>query len=170
MTEKGYPFKLVTVDKNGADAYQIDTLVYRFESEKSGHQYQVRIERYLEHLNCIKFFDETNDTDTGKFSQLSGTYEPRTIFRTVAEIAFDALKRDTEASFVFIGAADEKDKCRGGKNRRYRVYTAFLKNLGIGGLFQPVFFDEQSVCILVNINAVSDVEAYVYNIINFFAS
>lgn len=169
MMEKGYPFTFVAIDKDGADAYQTDTLVYRFESKKSGHQYQVRIERYVEHLNCIKFFDETNDIETGKFSQLSGTYEPRTIFRTVAEIALDALKRDTEASFVFIGAADEKDKTKG-KNRRYRVYTTFIKNLGIGERFQPVFFDEQSVCILVNKKAVSNVETYVLNIVDFFTS
>ena len=167
--EKGYPFTFVAIDKDGTDPYLTDTLVYKFESKKSGHQYQVRIERYVEHLNCIKFFDETNDTETGKFSQLSGTYEPRTIFRTVAEIALDALKRDTEASFVFIGAADEKDKAKG-KNRRYRVYITFLRNLGIRENFHPVFFDEQSVCILVNKKAVSDVEAYVYNIIDFFAS
>ena len=169
MMEKGYPFTLVAIDKNEADAYQTDTLVYRFESEKSGHRYQVRIERYVEHLSCIKFFDETNDADKGRFSQLSGTYEPRTIFRTVAEIAFDALKQDYATSFVFIGAADEKDKSRG-KNRRYRVYTMFLKNLGISNQFQPVFFDEQSVCLLVNIKAVDDVEAYVYKIIQFFTS
>jgi len=163
MTEKGYPFHLIAIDNNITDAYQTDTLVYGFQSKKSGHQYQVRIERYVGHLNCIKFFDETSDTNKGKFSQLSGTYEPRTIFRTVAEIAFDALKRDTAASFVFIGAADEKDKVRG-KNRRYRVYTTFLKDLGISEQFHPVFFDEHSVCLLVNTKEVSDIETYVYHI------
>lgn len=167
MTQKGYPFQLIAIEKNVTDPFQIDTLVYGFKSKKSGHQYKVRIERYVEHLNCIKFFDETTDTDKGKFSKLSGTYEPRTIFRTVAEIAFDALKRDSAASFAFIGAADEKDKTRG-KNRRYRVYTTFLKDLGISEQFHPVFFDEQSVCILVNIKEIDDIEAYLYRIIKFF--
>ena len=47
---------------------------------------------------------------TGKFSNLSATYEPRTIFRTVAAIALDAYRRDPLASFFLVGAADSRDR------------------------------------------------------------
>ena len=59
MNQEGYPFCFVCIDATGADDYLIDTLVYRFESVKSGHKYVVKIERYIEHLCCIKFYDET---------------------------------------------------------------------------------------------------------------
>lgn len=169
MTEHGYKFLFQGLEETNNDPYQIDSLVYTFVSGKSGHRYQVRIERYVHHLHCIKFYDESADLGDGKFSRLSGTYEPRTIFRTVAEIAIDALRRDPNASFFFIGAADEKDES-GKMNRRYRVYTAFLRDLGIGQYFRPVYIDDQSACILVNIKAVSDINAYVYKIFEFFTT
>ena len=169
MTSSGYEFVFLGIEKTDGDPYLAESLVYSFESDKSGHRYQVRIERYVNHLNGIKFYDESADIDSGKFSHLSGTYEPRTIFRTVAEIAMDALRRDPESSFFFVGAADEKDE--GGKmNRRYRVYTSFLKDLGVGKFFRPVYLDDQSACILVNIKAVPDIREYVYKIFEFFTT
>lgn len=79
----GYPFEFVGIDTRESDDYQKDSLVYRFVSEKSHHQYVVRIERYTHELHCVKSFDDTADDGTGKFSQLSSTYEPRKIFRAV---------------------------------------------------------------------------------------
>ena len=46
MNDCGYPYTFVGIDTTKSDAYQIDTLVYRFESAKSGHQYEVHVERY----------------------------------------------------------------------------------------------------------------------------
>lgn len=169
MMENGYKFQFLGILKTNDDPYQIDSLTYTFVSLKSGHRYQVIIERYANHLNCIKFYDESTDLVKGRFSGLSGTYEPRTIFRTVAEIALDALRRDPEASFFFVGAADEKDHT-GKTNCRYRVYTAFLKDLGIGKYFRPVYLDDQSACILVNIKAVPDIKEYVLRVYEFFAT
>ena len=168
MNQEGYPFYFVGVDATGSDEYLTDTLVYRFESVKSHHQYVVKIERYIEHLCCIKFFDETVDTVTGKFSQLSGTYEPRTIFRTVANIALDALRRDPSASFFFVGAADKRDQSRD-TTRRYRVYSAYVKDLGIDKLFRPSFIESYSMCVLVNIRAVPDRQSYVQQILDFIS-
>ena len=108
------------------------------------------------------------DTVTGKFSQLSGTYEPRTIFRTVANIALDALRRDPSASFFFAGAADRRDKSRD-TTRRYRVYSAYVKDLGIDKLFRPSFIESYSMCVLVNIRAVPDRRTYVQQILDFIS-
>ena len=48
MTQNGYSFQFVGADTVGADQYLQDTLVYTFRSEKSGHRYQVNIERYAD--------------------------------------------------------------------------------------------------------------------------
>ena len=56
MMQSGYPFQFVGISTIGADKYLQDTLVYAFRSEKSGHQYQVHIERYVEHLCGVKFY------------------------------------------------------------------------------------------------------------------
>ena len=39
MNECGYAFRLVGIDTNKSDDFQKDTLVYSFESLKSGHNY-----------------------------------------------------------------------------------------------------------------------------------
>ena len=109
LSVPSYPFEFIGISKIGADKYQIDTLIYRFRSSKSAHEYEVHIERYIEHLCCVKFFDTSSTRGFGRFSQLTETFEPRTIFGTIANIAMDALNRDMLASFCFIGAADERD-------------------------------------------------------------
>ena len=166
MTTNSYPFQFVGTDTSGSDKYMKDVLVYTFVSQKSGHRYQVNIERYLEHLCCVKFLDRNTNLAAGRFSQLSGTYEPRTILRTVAEIALDALKKDPEASFCFVGAADGKDD-RERTTRRFRVYMQFVKDLGVGEQFWPFALKDYSMCVLVNKNSVSDREDYISKIISF---
>ena len=135
MTLTSYPFQFIGTNTIGADQYLQNTLVYAFRSEKSGHQYQVNIERYVEHLCGVKFFDQTTDVRTGKFSNLSDTYEPRTIFRTVADIALDAYNRDPLSSFFLIGAADSRDR-KSATTRRFRVYASFVNNLNLTHLFR----------------------------------
>lgn len=145
-----------------------NTLVYAFRSEKSGHQYQVNIERYVEHLCGVKFFDQTTDVRMGKFSNLSDTYEPRTIFRTVAAIALDAYYRDTLSSFFLIGAADSRDR-KSATTRRFRVYVSFVNNLNLTHLFRIIEMKDQSMIMLLNRKAVPDVDAYMERILNFLA-
>ena len=41
LTECSYPFEYIGVSKTGADKYQQDTLIYRFRSSKSSHEYEV---------------------------------------------------------------------------------------------------------------------------------
>ena len=168
MMQSGYPFQFVGISTVGADKYLQDTLVYAFRSEKSGHQYQVHIERYVEHLCGVKFFDQTTDVRTGKYSQLSNTYEPRTIFRTVAYFALDAYRRDPLSSFFFIGAADSRDRSSA-TTRRHRVYATFVHNLGLDDLFRTFELKDSSMSVLVNRKAVPDMDAYMNHIIDFIA-
>lgn len=166
MTQIGYPFEFMGSNTVGADKYLLETLVYVFRSEKSGHKYQVNIERYAEHLCGVKFFDLTTDIRIGKFSNLSATYEPRTIFRTVANVALDAYRRDPLSSFFFIGAADSRDRSSV-STRRYRVYTAFVNDLNLGDWFSIIELKDQSMSLLINRKAVTDIDAYMQRIIDF---
>lgn len=166
MTDVGYPFQFVGVSTDDADDYQIDTLIYRFHSKKSGHRYEVHIERYVEHLCCVKFFDLSVGQFRGRYSQTTDTFEPRTIFRTVADIALDALQRDKDSSFFFVGAADSRDDS-GVNTRRFRVYQIYVNSLGMNDQFLKFFFNKYSVGVLVNRNAVSDVDTYIQKIIKF---
>lgn len=166
--DNSYPFEFVGISKTSADQYQIDTLIYRFRSTKSHHEYEVHIERYVEHLCCIKFFDTTSTYGFGRFSHATNTFEPRTIFRTVAEIATEALSRDPLASFCFIGATDDHDTSDGVRTRRYRVYKAYVRHLGLESLFEMAFFDQHSLILLANRKAVSDIEYYSGQMLHFF--
>lgn len=65
MTQTGYPFEFLGSNKVGADKYLLETLVYVFRSEKSGHSYQVNMEHYVEHLYGVKLFDMSTDNRIG---------------------------------------------------------------------------------------------------------
>lgn len=162
-----YPFEFIGISRDDADEFQQDTLIYRFHSEKSGHRYEVHVERYVEHLSCVKFFDTTAMHGLGKYSQLSNTFEPRTIFRTITEVTLDALKRDPLSSFCFIGAADSRDDSSGVNTRRYRVYQTYVRNLDIDDLFESVFIDKHSLALLINRKAVDDFDSYVGRVLDF---
>ena len=97
-----------------------------------------------------------------------GTYEPRTIFHTVAEIALDIYRKDSKASFFFVGAADTRDR-PGVKTRRYNVYVSFVNDLGIDHLFEAHLVDAYSMCVLLNRRAVPDMDAYMQQILDFIA-
>ena len=166
MTQNGYPFQFIGSNTVGADKYLRETLVYVFLSEKSGHRYQVNIERYAAHLCGLKFFDLTTDTRIGKFSNLSATFEPRTIFRTVAAIALDAYRRDPLASFFLVGAADSRDR-QTITTRRFRIYATFVGNLNLTHLFRIIELKDQSMIVLLNRKGVPDVDAYMQRILDF---
>jgi len=157
MSDNGYPFEMVTLEATKNDAYQIDTLVYRFISQKSHHTYFVHIERYRHNLHCVKFFDGTTDDGIGKFSQLTSTYEPRMIFRTVVEIALSVLRVNRKASFMYIGAADKKDNINK-PTRRYRVYKQYMADFDLHDWFEPADFEDYSMYVLVNREAMPTIE------------
>ena len=104
---EGYPYIFQMNDKMYSDEYLEYTLQYRFKSEKSHHTYIVRVEKYIDHAYCVKFFDKANMLSDNKFSLRTNTFEPRRIISTVFNIMLDVLKKDEKASFFFLGAEDE---------------------------------------------------------------
>ena len=160
---EGYPFVFQMNDRSNADDVLQYTLQYRFKSTKSNHTYIVRVERYIEHAYCVKFFDKANMLSDNKFSLRTGTFEPRTIFYTIFNIMLDVLKRDSKASFFFIGANDEKDE-PGIATRRFRVYVRFTLSTVGDTVFKHFRVNELSLYILVNKNHVVDIPSYVQGI------
>ena len=145
----GYPFIFQMIDKSESDEYLIQTLQYRFKSDKSHHAYIVRVECYKKHAYCVKFFDKANINSKNKFSLRSNTFEVRTILYTMFHIMLDVLKRDEKASFFFIGAEDEKDQ-DGMVSRRFRLYRRFVLSTVSDDKFEHFRRNDLSLYILVN--------------------
>lgn len=145
----GYPFIFQMIDKSESDEYLIQTLQYRFKSDKSHHAYIVRVECYKKHAYCVKFFDKANINSNNKFSLRSNTFEVRTILYTMFHIMLDVLKRDEKASFFFIGAEDEKDQ-DGMVSRRFRLYRRFVLSTVSDDKFEHFRRNDLSLYILVN--------------------
>lgn len=162
--QDGYPFVFVMNDKSVSDSVLEYALQYRFKSSKSNHTYIVRVEKYIEHAYCIKFFDKANMLSENKFSLRANTFEARTIFYTLFRIMLDVLKRDENASFFFIGANDEKDEM-GKETRRYRIYRKFVLSTVTDNIFAHFRVNSLSLYILVNKKAVKDREFYANRII-----
>ena len=148
MTD-GYPFVFVMKDVDSGNELLEYTLQYRFKSEKSHHTYIVRVEKYVKHLYCLKFFDKANINSKNKFSIRSNTFEPRTIFYTLYHIFLDVLRKDPEASLFFIGAEDERDEL-GESTRRYRVYRRFVSSVISDRHFEHYRVNELSLYVLIN--------------------
>ena len=70
----GYPFIFQMNDKSYSDNLLEYVMQYRFKSEKSHHTYIVRVERYVEHTYCVKFYDKANTHSENKFSLRTGTF------------------------------------------------------------------------------------------------
>lgn len=163
MTD-GYSFIFQMNDKSGHDDVLEYTLQYRFKSERSHHTYIVRVERYIEHSYCLKFFDKANMLSDNKFSLRTGTFEPRTIFYTLFNIMLDVLKKDPKASFFFIGAEDEKDE-PGVATRRFKVYVKFVLSTIGDTIFKHYRVNTLSLYILANKEHVKDMDGYVQRVI-----
>jgi hypothetical protein len=162
----GYRFIFQMNDKAGHDELLEYTLQYRFTSERSHHTYIVRVERYIGHSYCIKFFDKANMLSENKFSLRTSTFEPRTIFYTLFNIMLDVLKKDPNASFFFIGAEDEKDE-PGRTTRRFRVYHRFVSSVVGETVFEHHRNNELSLYILVNKQYVEDIPQFTKKITDY---
>ena len=159
LMSDGYPFIFQMIDKSESDEYLIQTLQYRFKSDKSHHAYIVRVESYKKHAYCVKFFDKANINSKNKFSLRSNTLEARTILYTMFHIMLDVLKRDEKASFFFIGAEDEKDQ-DGMVSRRFRLYRRFVLSTVSDDKFEHFRRNDLSLYILVNKEYVDDTASY----------
>lgn len=151
----GYPFVLGMIEQGGSYYLSQRTYQYRFKSLRSNHTYIVRAERFSEHVYCMKFFDKAHRHSDDKFSLLTNTFEPRSIFYTLYHIMLDLLGRDPNASFFFIGSADEHDEV-GQATRRYRIYRKFVSSVIGERLFAHYRVNDTSLYILVNKSAHTD--------------
>ena len=165
MKLEGYPFIFQMNDRVYSDDQLEYTMQYRFKSEKSHHTYIVRVERYVEHTYCVKFYDKANALSDNKYSLRSATFEPRKVVNTVLNIMFDVLSRDKMASFFFIGAEDERD-VPGRATRRFRFYSAYVLSVVSDSQFIHYRSDHLSLYILVNRASVNDVTSFVRRINN----
>ncbi len=165
MTD-GYPFIFQMNDKSEHDELLEYTLQYRFKSLRSNHTYIVRVEKYIEHSYCVKFFDKANMSSDNKYSLRTGTFEPRTIFYTIFNIMLDVLKKDPKASFFFIGANDEKDE-PGKTTRRFRIYHRFVSSVVGENLFEHHRNNALSLYILVNKQSVGDIPDFTKRITDY---
>lgn len=150
MTE-GYPFVFSMNDTLETNAELVSVLQYRFKSSKSHHVYIVRVEKYIHHIYCLKFFDKAMSNSKRKYSLRTNTFEPRTIFYTLYHIMLDVLGKDKMASFFFIGAEDEHDEL-GKSTRRYNVYRKFVLSTISDKQFEHYRVNELSLYILMNKN------------------
>ena len=115
---------------------------------------------------CVKFFDKANMSSDNKFSLRTSTFEPRTIVFTVLNIMFDVLQRDSNASFFFIGAEDERD-LPGKATRRFRFYSNLVLSAISDKIFEHFRTDHLSLYVLVNKWYVKDMTDYVKRINNY---
>ena len=165
MKYEAYPYIFQMNDYSDSNELLEYTMQYRFKSLRSNHTYIVRVEKYVEHTYCVKFFDKANMSSDDKYSLRTATFEPRTIVCTVLNIMFDVLKRDEKASFFFIGAEDEKD-VPGRSTRRFRFYSKFVLSVVTDTIFEHFRSAPLSLYILVNKKFVNDVESFVNRINN----
>lgn len=159
----GYPYIFQMNDYSCSDDLLEYVMQYKFKSSKSNHTYIVRVERYVEHTYCVKFFDKANMHSDNKYSLRTATFEPRKIVSTVLNVMLDVFKRDDKASFFFIGAEDEKDVA-GKATRRFNFYADFVLSVITDRVFLHFRNDPLSLYILVNKNSVIDIESHVKRI------
>lgn len=164
----GYPFIFQMNDRSCSDDLLEYVMQYRFKSSKSNHTYIVRVERYVEHTYCVKFFDKANMLSKNKYSLRSATFEPRKIVSTVLNVMLDVYKRDEKASFFFIGAEDEKDN-PGKATRRFNFYADFVLSVISDKVFTHFRNDPLSLYILVNKQYVIDIQSHVKRINDYVA-
>ncbi len=149
---EGYPFTFVMNDKDDTDDLLLYTMQYRFKSSKSHHTYIVRVEKYPQHVYCLKFFDKANINSKEKYSLKTNTFEPRKILYTMYHIFLEVLKKDNKASLFFIGAEDDRDEL-GETTRRYRLYRKFVSSIISNKMFEHFRINELSLYILINKNS-----------------
>ena len=137
MTD-GYPFIFQMNDKSVKDNLLEYALQYRFKSTKSNHTYIVRVEKYIEHAYCIKFFDKANMLSDNKFSLRTGTFEPRTIFYTLFHIMMDVYKKDPKAKDGRDRVIETQTKI---KLQEIKGKTGDGWNKGLGDTVMPTVYN-----------------------------
>lgn len=148
MTQLYYPSKFIMFDYFESDRFLTRVAYYRFRSEKSHLFYIVRVEEYTDHVYGVKFFLKQMLNSTKKYSHITNTFEPRTIIFSVLHLMLDILKKDSFATFMFVGNPDEGASHE--NTRRYRFYSDIVANTISEEKFKHILLDKYSVYILAN--------------------
>lgn len=148
MEERFYPCVFIMNDYSERDKELNYVAFYRFKSSKSNLFYIVRLEVYEKHVYGVKFFLKKMNFSQRKYSFITNTNEPRTIVYSIFHLMMKILSKDSLASFMFIGNADEGADYK--NTRRYRFYSQMVRNKISDRYFLHIVSDEASLYVLLN--------------------
>ena len=101
--------------------------LYSFKSPKSNQTYWVWIEVYKHHFYAVKFHLKAHRDSDKKYNVMTGLNEARECIYTCMAIMNEVAKKDSQASFGFIGAnriGESEDN-----TSRFRVYRRYTLTL-----------------------------------------
>ena len=154
MDDRFYPCIFSMNDYSETDNVLDYVSYYRFKSEKSKLFYIIRVEAYRNHVYGVKFFLKSMLNSPKKYSHLTNTFEPRTIVYSVFNLMLEILKKDSLATFMFIGNPDENGTHN--NTRRYRLYCRLVSNKISDKYFKHIRTPKYSLYILANRNILAD--------------
>lgn len=154
MDDRFYPCIFSMNDYSETDNVLDYVSYYRFKSEKSKLFYIIRVEAYRDHVYGVKFFLKSMLNSPKKYSHLTNTFEPRTIVYSVFNLMLEILKKDSLATFMFIGNPDENGTHN--NTRRYRLYCRLVSNKISDKYFKHIRTPKYSLYILANRSILAD--------------
>lgn len=154
MDDRFYPCIFSMNDYSETDNVLDYVSYYRFKSEKSKLFYIIRVEAYRDHVYGVKFFLKSMLNSPKKYSHLTNTFEPRTIVYSVFNLMLEILRKDSLATFMFIGNPDENGTHY--NTRRYRLYSRLVSNKISDKFFKHIRTLKYSLYILANRNILAD--------------
>ena len=158
-----YEFKFITKISEGTE-YPVPLLFYKFKSTRTKKTYHVHVEIHPNHFYGLKFFLKDHKKEKDKFSINTNLNEPRPVIYTCINIMLDVLKKESHATFGFIGSPTKKEVIREkGQNRiikieeepedntkRFRVYKTILLTFIGSDLFTHQIDIKKSTYLLIN--------------------
>jgi hypothetical protein len=151
MEIKHYPYrfvKKVTEPWDGPQGFLLYKYLYSFKSPKSHQTYWVWVEVYEHHLYTVKFHLKAHRDSSKRYNLMTGLNEPRECIYTCMAIMAETAKKDSRASFGFIGAnrVDEPEE----NTSRFRVYRRYTLTLFGPGEYEHLVNIEKSTYLLIN--------------------
>jgi hypothetical protein len=131
-----YPFrKISTEDCTNFENVKIHYYLFKIKelSKKKNKKivYIVRIEEHQHHFFVIKFYPQRWKNYARKYIDLTNENKARSIIYTCLEIILTIGRKNSLASFAFIGSPTNEEIKRGEskleKTKRFRVYSTFVK-------------------------------------------
>jgi len=154
MFNSHYPFSFRFTKKYKKHPSLKARTTYTFSTEREG--YIIECEEYLHGIYVIKFFPKRLRQNSKRFNALTNEYKTSRIIGTCVEVILSILKRNSKASFGFVGSHtfdpkrryEEKRNC----TKRFKIYRYAVFSL-IGEETFSHFMDEKnSTFLLVNNN------------------